>query len=308
MRKLKGIRVLIGPSSFAAMDHKPMESLVKAGCTVIDNPYKRKLTKEELMELLSGDIVGLIAGLEPLDKEVLEGSRLKVISRCGSGLSNVDLEAARELRIKVLYTPYGPTQAVAELTLGAMINLIRMVPFMNMELHKGKWTKKVGFLLEGKTVVIVGFGRIGRKVAELLKSFKVKILAVDEMNREAFENVDFMTLADALPRADIVTIHASGNECIMGEEEFALIKPGTFILNAARGELVDEGFLIHALDDGKIVGAWLDTFNHEPYTGTLKQYPQVLLTPHIGSYAMECRRNMEMESVENLLTAFEERD
>ncbi|MBW2333491.1 MAG: phosphoglycerate dehydrogenase [Deltaproteobacteria bacterium] len=307
MKSLKGVKILIGPSSFAAMDPDPMNLLTESGCTVIDNPYKRKLTKDELVELLSENgVTGLIAGLEPLDREVFERSDLKVISRCGSGLSNVDVEAAEMLGIRVCYTPYGPTQAVAELTIGAMLNLIRMVPLMNKDLHEGKWTKEVGILLEGKTVLIIGFGRIGRRVAELLTPFKVRILAVDEINQEAFGNVAFVSLEDALTQADILTIHASGETCILRDKEFALIKPGAFLLNAARGGLIDEGCLIDALDSGVIAGAWLDAFEHEPYRGPLEQYSQVLLTPHIGSYTVECRRNMELESVENLLNAFNE--
>ena len=131
MKSLTNEKILIGPSSFAALDSSPMDRLLEEGYYVIDNPFKRKLTKSELIDLLSEGITGLIAGLEPLDREVLEGSRIKVISRCGSGLSNVDLQAAEELGIEVCFTPEGPTSAVAELSLGAMLSLLRMIPLMN---------------------------------------------------------------------------------------------------------------------------------------------------------------------------------
>ena len=294
-------KIIIGPSSFAELDKTPLELLLSAGYVVVDNPYKRKLTKEEIVELLKEDVIGLIAGLEPLGREVLQKSNLKVISRVGSGLSNVDMKAAKELDIEVLNTPYGPTTAVAELTIGAMLSLIRMISLMDKNLHNGKWTKKIGTQLEGKTVVIVGYGRIGRKVASLLSPFNVNLLVVDPFIQEPIDDISVVPLEEALPKAEIITLHSSGEDCILGEKEFQLIKPGAFVLNAARGSLIDEAALIHALEDGRMRGAWLDTFSQEPYAGRLTRYPQVVLTPHVGSYTRECRKGMEMEAVQNLI-------
>ena len=296
-------KVLIGPSTFAALDSAPMDMLIEAGFEVANNPFGRKLTKEELIEFLPG-IAGLIAGLESLDSEVLEKSNLKVISRCGSGMSNIDIDAARELGIKVFLTPYGPTSAVAELTLGALLSLLRMIPQMDRDLHEGRWNKKIGTQLEGKTIVIIGFGRIGRRVAELLAPFKTRILVVDPFLRDFTENLPVLTLEEALTQADIVTLHSSGESIIIGENEFNLMKSGAFLLNAARGDLIDEDALVKSLEEGKIQGAWIDTFSQEPYSGPLTKYEQVILTPHIGSYSIECRRSMEMESVQNLINGF----
>ena len=296
-------KVLIGPSTFAALDSAPMDILIEAGFEVANNPFGRKLTKEELIEFLPG-IAGLIAGLESLDREVLEKSNLKVISRCGSGMSNVDIDAAKQLGIKVFSTPFGPTSAVAELTLGALLSLLRMIPQMDRDLHEGRWNKKIGTQLEGKTVVIIGFGRIGRRVAELLAPFKTRILVVDPFLRDFTENLPVLTLEEALTQADIVTLHSSGESIIIGENEFNLMKSGAFLLNAARGDLIDEDALVKSLEEGKIQGAWIDTFSQEPYSGPLTKYEQVILTPHIGSYSIECRRSMEMESVQNLINGF----
>ena len=306
MNTLKGEKVLIGPSSFSDLDKSPLEYLIATGCEVIDNPFKRKLTKAELMDLLKAGVTGLIAGLEPLDREVMENSVLKVISRCGAGMSNVDLEAAKALGIEVRFTPDAPTAAVAELTVGAMLALLRMIPLMNHDLHRGRWTKKVGTQLEGKTVVIIGYGRIGRKVASLLIPFKINILVVDPFLQEAIPEVSILPLEEALPEANIITLHSSGENCVLGQKEFELITPGAFMLNAARGGLIDEDALITALDDGTIQGAWLDTFGQEPYDGPLTECPQVILTPHVGSYTRECRKQMEMESVQNLIQALKE--
>ncbi len=304
MGSLAGEKVLIGPSSFAAMDPSPMDMLVKAGAEVVDNPYKRRLTKDELRALLTEGITGLIAGLEPLDRDVLSSSGLKVISRCGSGMSNVDTKAADELGILVRYTPDAPVESVAELALGAMLSLLRMVPLMDSQLHEGKWTKKIGTLLEGKTVAIIGFGRIGRRLSELLAPFNAKVLAVDPFLDGGVDEYDIVSLNAALPQADIISIHSSGEACVLGQEEFDMMKRGAFLLNVARGSLVEENALVKALDEGRIAGAYLDVFWQEPYTGPLVKYPQVILTPHVGSYTKECRKRMETEAADNLIEAF----
>jgi len=297
-------KILIGPSSFSEADKTPLMRLLSAGYEVVSNPYKRKLIQEELLHLLTDDVVGLIAGLELLDREVLQKSKLKVISRVGTGLSNVDLAAAKELGIEVYSTPDAPTEAVAELTIGAMLSLIRMIPQMDYALHKGEWVKKIGFQLEGKTVAIIGFGRIGRRVAELLIPFKVKLMVVDPYLGEEISNYyTKLPLEQALASADIITIHSSGEDCILNEREFSLMKQGVFLLNAARGRLISEEALLKSIENGRIAGAWLDTFQSEPYSGSLCRFPNVILTPHAGSYTQECRKQMEIEAVDNLLSA-----
>ena len=301
MSKTENIKVLLGPSTFAAIDRAPLDKLVQQGYEVIENPFKRKLTKSEVLELLSDDVIGLIAGLEPLDREVMEKTNLKVISRCGSGMSNVDMEAAEELNIKVFSTPFGPTAAVVELTLGILLSMLRMIPQMDRDLHNGKWNKKIGQQLSGKTVAIIGFGRIGQAVAKALQPFSVHILPVDPLLSENDTAFTPVALPDALREADIITLHASGDSRILGKEELKIAKDGVFILNAARGNLIDHSALLENLENEKIAGAWIDTYPEEPYHGPLTNFPQVILTPHIGSYTKECRSSMEMESVVNLI-------
>jgi D-3-phosphoglycerate dehydrogenase len=293
-------KVLIGPSSFAAIDREPLDKLLAEGYEVIDNPFRHKITKKELIDLLPG-VKGLIAGLETLDRKVMELSDLKVISRCGSGMSNVDVVAAEKLGIKVFSTPFGPTNAVTELTIACLLSLLREMPQINNSMHMRKWDKRIGFELRGKRVAVIGYGRIGQKVGELLSAFGAKVIAVDPEYDGSCVNIKKMELHEALTIVDIVTIHSSGTECLLGKKEFGVMKQGAFILNAARGELVDESALADALDSGKVAGAWLDTYSEEPYKGPLCDYSQVILTPHIGSYTAECRVAMEMEAVENLL-------
>jgi len=293
-------KILITTSTFAAADRTPLKMLEDAGFEVILNPYKRKLEKTETKELLKG-VTGLIAGLETLDREVMLGSSLKAISRCGSGMSNVDIEAAKDHGIIVRNTPDAPTVSVAELTLAAMLALLKGLCIMDGDLHRSKWNKRNGLLLEGKTVLIIGFGRIGRKVSDLVRAFGAKVAAVDPFAKDP--DIPLMKLDEALPKADIITLHLSGEDRVLSEKEFGLMKDGVFLLNGARGGLVDETALIKALKSGKVIGAWLDTFEKEPYSGPLEKFPQVILTPHVGSYTAECRLSMETEAAQNLIDA-----
>jgi D-3-phosphoglycerate dehydrogenase len=223
-------------------------------------------------------------------------------------MSNVDLDAARRLGIAVRNTPDAPTAAVAELTLGAILALLRQIVPMSVELHAGRWTRYPGAQLEGRTVAVVGLGRVGRRVSALLLAFGAKVIAVDPHVSTVELPIELLSLGEALPQADIVTVHASGEHTVLGQSELVLLKPGAFVLNCGRGGLVDEEALCAVLDSGHVAGAWLDAFSDEPYMGPLTRYPQVLLTPHVGSFTIECRRRMEMEAVENLLDALAGQD
>ena len=187
-----------------------------------------------------------------------------------------------------------------------MIALLRMIPAMNQELHNKKWGKKIGVQLSGKTVVIIGFGRIGRSVGRLLRPFDVKLIAVDPALQGTIEQTPVVSLHEALPQADIITLHLSGTSQVLGRHEFSMMKEGVFILNASRGGVIDEDSLLEAIKEGKVAGAWMDAFTQEPYRGPLADFPQVILTPHVGSYSRECRQRMEIEAVDNLISALGE--
>ena len=296
------MRILIGPSSFGQEDPAPLNLLTDAGLQVVPNPFGRKLTKGEVLELLLGKI-GLIAGLECVDRDVLSTPGLRVVSRCGSGISNVDFDAAGDLGVKVFYTPEGPTQAVAEMTLGMMLCLMRKVVDMNVRLHKGQWQKRIGFQLKGKTILIIGYGRIGRRLASLLVPFEVRILICDPLATSTDDSYEIVSLTDGIPQADIITLHASGENILLNQREFDRMKQGVFILNAARGSLLDEDALLQHLKCGTIAGCWLDSFNREPYQGPLCEFDNVILTPHVGSYTKSpfASPTMEMETATNLL-------
>jgi D-3-phosphoglycerate dehydrogenase len=302
------LRVLISTSSFGLADPAPLARLEAAGLDYELNPHGRVLTEDEAADLLT-DVDGVIAGTEPLSARVLAGApRLRVISRVGVGLERVDLAAAERHGVQVFTTPDALTDAVAELTLGGILALLRELPRMNADMHSGAWEKHMGLLLRGKTVGIVGLGRIGRRVAQLLEPFGVRRLACDADPDEAWASahgVELTSLAELLPEIDILTVHASGNECLIGAGELARLEPGAFVVNVARGGLVDEDALHDALVSGRVAGCYVDVFTREPYQGRLCGLPNAILTPHVGSYAREARARMESEAVENLLVALQ---
>lgn len=297
------LRVAIGPSSFAEEEDAPLRLLENSGVEIVPNPFKRRLTEEEIIAHLDG-IDGLIAGLEPLNRRVLESApRLKALARVGIGVDNVDFKAAAERGIKVSNTPDPPAAAVAELTLAALLSLARRLPTSNAALHRKEWKKEIGFGLAGTPVLLVGYGRIGRKVGSLLRAFGARILVYDPYLKpeDIRDGERMVSLAEGLAEASVVSLHAAGKECVLGEAEFARIQEGAVLLNSARGELVDENALAAALESGRLSGAWFDAFWEEPYKGRLCGMPQVLLTPHVGTYTRQCRLEMESEAVRNLL-------
>lgn len=295
-------KIYISTSSFAEHDTSPLELLNDAGMDVQINPYGRKLTPDECLTLYK-DIEGLIAGTEDLTAEVLKSARnLKVISRCGVGMDNIELEKARQQGIQVFNTPDSPTVAVAELTVGLMLALLRHVPHGDKDIRAGKWQKRMGNLLRGKKVGIIGFGRIGQKVAELVLGLGAQVVYCDP----AVNRTDYtpMTLDELLSQADIVSLHLSGgviNAPLLGGRELRNMKQGSWLINCARGGIVDEEALCKILQEGWLSGAAVDVFEQEPYAGPLARLDNVILTPHIGSYAVESRVDMEFQAVKNLI-------
>ena len=296
-------KILIGPSSFGQSNNKPILELKKKGFEVVVNPYGRKFTKKETIELLDQDVLGLIAGLETLDNEVLSGSKLKVISRVGSGISNVDLNSIKKNNIKLYSIPEGPVTSVAELTVGMIIGLLKKTYVMNETMHKSAWKRVIGNEVKGKNILIIGYGRIGKKVANILSSFEANILIVDPFINidDVTKNFKLFTLENAIQIADLITINVNSEQCIIGKDEFAQMKKGSIICNASRGGVVSETDLVKALTQGIISSAWIDAFVDEPYQGEMTKYKEIILTPHIASYTIECRESMEKTAVENLL-------
>ena len=296
-------KIAISTTSFAEFDNLPLQLLKDSGFEIVLNPYGRKLSGDEVVEI-AADAAGLIAGTEPLDGFVLEKlPKLRCISRCGVGMDNVDLKTAGQLGIKVLNTPFGPTLAVAELTVGLILDLLRKATLMDREMRAGIWKKRMGNLLNDKRVGIIGFGRIGQKTGELLKFLGCEVSYYDTMTVDTEFRIKRLELDKLLRESDIVTIHVSGKyeKPLLGAKELDMMKDGAWLINVARGGAVDEEALFNSLKDGRLAGAALDVFKKEPYDGPLKELDNVILTPHIGSYAKEARVEMEIQAAKNLV-------
>jgi len=297
------MKVAIGPSSFAAKDPAPLEMLLEAGLEILPNPFGRRLNQEEILELLA-DADGLIAGLEPLNREVLSASKkLKALARVGIGMTNVDQPAAAELGIKVSSTPEAPAAAVAEMTLACMLALCRRLVTVDAGIRAGRWEKNVTLGLSDLPVLLVGYGRTGRETGRLLRAFGARILVHDPFLKQA--DLSFgetlVSLEEGLAAARVVSLHASGEDVIIDAPALALMRDDAILLNPSRGGLVDEQALLGALEAGRLGGVWFDAFWKEPYDGALVNYDRTLLTPHVCTYTAQCRREMETKAAANLL-------
>ena len=286
---------------------EPFNLLKKHGYEVLNNPYGRKLTEDEVIELAS-DCVGIVAGVEPLTARVIDAcTQLRCISRVGVGMDSVDLEYAKEKGITVVNTPAGPTRAVAELAVGVTLSLLRKIPHADADLKKRIWKKQTGNLLLGKTIGLLGLGRIGRTTAELFRGLGNLVIGFDIFPQKDWAekyNVELMSKEEVISKCDILSIHVPANEGsmpVIGKSEIDSMKDGSFLINLSRGGIVDENALYNALVDGKLTGAAIDVFSEEPYDGPFCDLENVVLTPHLGSYAKEGKLKMEIDAVKNLI-------
>ena len=304
-------KIFISTTSFGQFSKKPIELLKSNNFEVTVNHFGRKLNKSESLELYH-EFDGIIAGTEIFDKDVLNKTKkLKVISRVGVGIDNIDLEHARKKGIEIKRSQTQPSLAVAELVLGIIFDLIRKISVHNQEMKKGVWNKKMGSLFSEKTLGIIGLGNIGKTLVKITQGFDLNYLAYDLYKDEDFSktyNVKYCDLKTLLKKSDFISIHLTLNDKSIGmisENELELMKDEAILVNASRGEIINEDSLIEALSKNRIGGAGLDVYQIEPYKGPLSQFHNVVLTPHIASYAKEIRVAMELESVQNLIKAFD---
>lgn len=299
--------ILFTTSSFDLSNFRDKEELTNKGYDFLFNPYGKRLTEDQVLELLTEDVVAMVAGLEPLTENVLKNAKgLKIIVRCGIGTDNVDMVAASKLGIQVYNTPDAPTRAVAELTLAHILSWLRRIPECNNIIRKGKWNSLMGKMLASQTVGLIGYGRIGRMVAELLKAFGAEVLIYDVFEITPAPGIKVVSLDSLLSMSDIVSLHlpyTPETHHLITQKELAKMKPSSLLVNLARGGLINEDDLLNAIESGRIAGAALDCFETEPYSGPLLQLDTVQVTAHMGSYAKESRALMEAESCEKLVAA-----
>jgi D-3-phosphoglycerate dehydrogenase len=222
-------------------------------------------------------------------------------------MDNVDVAAAKELGIEVISTPVAPTEAVAELTLGLMVALTRRVVEADRLLRRGSWKPLMGWLLEGKTLGVIGLGRIGKRLTQLVQPLRMSVLAHEPFPDSGFvsqHQVRLVSLRELFAQADIITLHVAlttETRHLIRRETLAWMKSNAVVINTSRGDVVDEVALLEALEASRIGGAALDVYSEEPYRGPLLENSKVILTAHMGSYAKEARVQMESEAVDNLV-------
>lgn len=293
--------ICITTSSFDVEGNDHLRRLGAEGWSIENNPWRQQLDEARALEFIGKhDPVGVIAGVEPWTRAVMAAApSLKVISRLGVGMDAIDFEAVRDRAIEVRSTPDAPAPAVAELTLGLILAMLRKIALQDRRVRAGEWSKETGPLLYGKTVAVIGYGRIGRRVSELCAAFGALPVPYDPITAPG-------DLDAVLAQADIVTLHmpfSAETKGLLSAGRIARMKPGAYLVNASRGGLVDEAALCAALSEGRLAGAAFDVFEQEPYKGPLCEHANVVLTPHIGSAANEVRRRMEDEAAANLVEA-----
>jgi D-3-phosphoglycerate dehydrogenase len=302
-------RVLITTVPFGQANRRPLDLLEAAAIEYIINPIGRRLKEDELADMI-GDFGILIAGTEPITAKVMaRAPHLRLISRVGIGLDSVDLIAAHERGIHVSYTPDAPSPAVAELTVGLMISLLRDVPGADRAMRNGVWNRFMGRRLSDMTIGVIGVGRIGKRVIQhLTGGFPgVKILANDLAPDVDFGyqyRVHWSDKETIYREADLITLHLPLTPLtrhLISAKEIDTMKAGVLLINTSRGNMIVESDLAAALKAQRLGGAAIDVFEREPYSGELATLDRCILTCHMGSMSQDCRFRMELEATEEAL-------
>lgn len=276
---------------------------------VVGVPADRPLAEDDLVALLGG-VDGVLAGLDRFTARALEAGwpRLRVVARNGAGVDTVDVPAATRLGIVVTNAPGANTEAVADLVLGLMVALMRDLVAADRAVREGRWTRTLGQELSGKILGLVGFGRIGRAVARRARGFGMAVLADDPAwDAEAARSLQVQRVAldPMLEQVDVLSLHVpltSETRHLIGEAQLRRMRPQAYLINTARGGVVDEAALARALHEGWIAGAACDVFEVEPPAGSpLLTAPHCVLTPHIGAHTREAAARGAEVAVANLL-------
>lgn len=287
--------------------------LMEAG---FDVDLGTSITGPELVERVKDFDAIVVRSRTKVTREVIEASgRLRAVARAGVGLDNVDLEAAKERGVEVLNSPEGPSNAVAELVLGLMLSLARSIPLGDASMKRGEWIKRrlTGFELEGKTLGLVGFGRTGYNLAKKAKAMGMRVVTFDIIIEKLMRFVEetgaeSVPMEDLLKESDFVSIHVPllpQTRHMIGARELETMKDGAYLINAARGGVVDEDALREALVRGKLAGAALDVFENEPPEDTsLTGLENLIALPHIGAATVEAQAANSTIVAEKLIQLF----
>ena len=308
------MKIHVTPASFKQGSAGPVFEKLKAFAgELVFNPQPKPLSEDELIPLLDG-CVGCIAGLDLFNRKVIESAKtLKVISRYGAGVDNVDLHAAKENNIAVFNTPGVNSRAVAELAFGMMLGIVRRLPFLDRRTKEGKWDRSVGTELYRKTLGILGLGAVGKEVAKRALGFSMKVIAFDPCmdldfaKRNGIASVDFDEL---IAKSDFLSLHLPLKEDtrnIISGDVMRKMKKGAIIINTARGGLLDEESACELLLSGHLGGLALDVYETEPpVPSKLFELDNVIFTPHTAARTGEATAAMAELSVENLINALKD--
>jgi D-3-phosphoglycerate dehydrogenase len=304
-------KVLVTARSFRKMEGDHWQVFKDAGYEIITPDQDQPLKEAEMISLI-GEVDAALVGNDAVTEGVIAAApHLKVISKHGVGVDNIDVPAATHAGVIVTNTPGANQVAVAEMTVALIMGLTRKLAYHDTVVKSGGWNRIIGTELAGKTVGLVGLGRIGKEVVLRLKGFQVKFLAYDVFQDKVFaaeHGVVFVALDELLAESDIVTLHAvltADTQFLISEKELARMKPGAYLVNTARGGLVDEQALARALKENRLAGAGLDVFADEPPKNSplLPLGDKVLLTPHLGAQTTETVLRMGRMAAENIVQA-----
>tara|TARA_B110000259_G_scaffold160691_1_gene184341 strand:- start:14 stop:919 length:906 start_codon:yes stop_codon:yes gene_type:complete len=292
-------KIFIATSSFSELTTSVKAIAKKKNFLFKKNPLKKKLTSDQLVKYAK-DCNYIIAGTEIYNQKTLDKlTKLKYIFRLGSGIDNLDIDYLKKKKIKFKKSIVTPEIAVAELIIGYIFSIYRHIVDHNNDLKNKIWKKRMGSILNGKTVGIIGYGKVGKYLYKLLKDFGVKIL-VNDKKKINIENTNINKL---IKKSDIISLNTNlySKEKLLDKKKLKLCKKNCIIINTSRPEVIDYDYLYLILKTKKILGAGLDVFMKEPYLGKLTNLDNVILTPHIGSYSKEIRSKMEKEALKNIL-------
>ncbi len=307
-------RVLVTARAFWASGQEARQALEASGCEVKDSPQAGPLPEEMLISQLE-DCDAVIASSDPYIARVFAACpRLKTVARCGVGIDSVDLNAATEAGVVITNTPGAMTEAVADYAFGLMLALARRIVEADALMRSGRWGEFPGTLVYGKTLGLIGLGKIGQAVARRAIGFNMRVLVYDtvlaatahQFHLDIDKFVEFVDLDRLLAESDFISVHAPSlpeTQGMFNAERFARMKPTAYFINTARGTLVEEAALLDALQQGRIAGAALDVYAKEPLAEDhpLRRAPRCLLSPHNSFNAVEAAAAMSLQSAQNVL-------
>jgi phosphoglycerate dehydrogenase-like enzyme len=306
-------KILVTPRSLTRTGHPALNLLRQADYEVIFSTPGKQPDEEELLRLLPG-CVGMLAGVERISARVLEAAKeLKAISRNGTGIDNIDLKAAERLNIRILRAEGANARGVAELAIGLVFAGVRAIPYSDAQMKAGNWNRKKGMEIDGRTLGLIGCGKVGKLVAQMALGLGMMVIAYDLYPEQSFtpsSKFRFATLDEVLQMSDVISLHCPPTQDgtpLIGKEAVVKMKKGVYLVNTARPGLIDEETVLEALNNGEIAGFATDIFHEEPpEMNELFSHENVITTPHIGGFTVESVNNAARVAVENLLNYLQE--